>query len=532
MVSLSSRLALTVLCVSVGTFLLEAIVYSEYLFPSSAHDDYVASKNNGWSVQPLSNERYLYKGEEDEEENEADELNKDSKQSARVYIQPEGVADAAEVEEEQQVGSEDDKGREIAEDTGLMDDDSENGAPQEAKQKPRPELTPVELLKQHVQQLRYRYDHAEVNATADNNHNSQQHQHQHINPAATKERLHLTRVKRGSSVVRVNRRDSDATSGGEQMDQDVGYNERPDLSGYHVDTVRGPVFNFATQNSANRKAQDIKWEYLPASTKREKEKRVIYFLHLHKAGGTTLCDAAKANGMITSPANCNVQYDQRCCGYGDTLYDQQRFARDTKFTFVANEGDMYREMDVEHYRYVTILRDSQSRYRSHWKHTIRAQKGAVQSFSSWWQLQPDNWTTRKICGTACIHVPKFRITRRLFEMTVDRLGKFEDIMILEEFNSTYTQFAHHVGWEKLPVPLLEKKSKYESAISFRNAEEAQWGPLMSVLDDTLMEIARQRSRGVVKPVLTDERVAALSAYFEEGPRLDCKNPCCGMCSAY
>jgi hypothetical protein len=99
--------------------------------------------------------------------------------------------------------------------------------------------------------------------------------------------------------------------------------------------------------------------------------KIVYLLHVHKSGGTTLCNVARHNLLSATRTNCNVQGDQRCCGYGDSLEAQQIYYQSSKYDFVASEGRMYQAMDLEHYSYIVVLRNSQQRYFSHWKHARR-----------------------------------------------------------------------------------------------------------------------------------------------------------------
>ena len=104
--------------------------------------------------------------------------------------------------------------------------------------------------------------------------------------------------------------------------------------------------------------------------------KLVYLLHIHKSGGTTMCRLAKANGLSTSKYNCNVQRrDQRCCGHNDTLDAQIQYFYTSPYDFVASEGIMYEAMDTEHYVYIVVLRASQERYFSHWKHARRFWSG-------------------------------------------------------------------------------------------------------------------------------------------------------------
>ena len=99
--------------------------------------------------------------------------------------------------------------------------------------------------------------------------------------------------------------------------------------------------------------------------------KIVYLLHIHKSGGTTMCQMARYNRISASATNCNVQIDQRCCGKDDSKEAQTKFAQTSRYDFVASEGRMYEGMDVEAYRYILVLRKSQERYFSHWKHARR-----------------------------------------------------------------------------------------------------------------------------------------------------------------
>ena len=72
----------------------------------------------------------------------------------------------------------------------------------------------------------------------------------------------------------------------------------------------------------------------------------VYFLHVHKSGGTFMCHFAKQNGLAVSSHNCNVQTNQRCCG-GNSASEHYRFAAATPYDFVANERYMYAAMATD-----------------------------------------------------------------------------------------------------------------------------------------------------------------------------------------
>lgn len=268
---------------------------------------------------------------------------------------------------------------------------------------------------------------------------------------------------------------------------------------------------------------------LPKHTNISREKRIIYFLHIHKSAGHTICAAARVNNMRTSVYNCNVQRNQRCCGDGDSLNAQQAFAKHTSLTFVANERDMYEAMDLQHYRYVVVLRTSKSRYHSHWRHAFRANT-TNEDFYSWSNRQPDNWNVRKICGTRCMSTPKYRITREQWDYTLARLLQFSDILFVENFRESFETFAEQVGWTKMPAVSFDHHDESPSGYP---SLRGNWDSYMTTLDDVLYGLAVQRYGGYQEPSLSADEDRLLDQYFQYGKRQACMNPCCSSaCSSY
>ena len=217
--------------------------------------------------------------------------------------------------------------------------------------------------------------------------------------------------------------------------------------------------------------------------------------------------------------NCNVQKDQRCCGNEDSINAQVRFAIDRKtsrFEFVACEKEMYDAMVTDYYDYVVTLRESMSRYFSHWSHVrrlavlnplykynnkkknnrnsngnsnsnnysnhndirtrtrvlprnindvhdkyiTRQGKIPVGNFNTWFNYQPDNFNIRMICGTRCTNIPKFQITPELFEYTLQRISLFSHVIFLEDMKDTYETFRKSMGWNKKTIVHENKNKEY------------------------------------------------------------------------
>jgi len=187
--------------------------------------------------------------------------------------------------------------------------------------------------------------------------------------------------------------------------------------------------------------------------------RIVYFLHVHKAGGTTLCSAARANLVYANYLDdCNVASLKRCCG-GNTTEKHRQFYETSPFQFVGNEWPMYDVVDTERYRYVVTLRDSVSRYRSHYKHDLKISNlKKVGQFPNWMKAQPDNFNLRMVCGDRCLQRARFQLTRGDLDYTVEKLrDDFDSIILMEDFNFTYTKFASKLGWTTWPGQKNQKK---------------------------------------------------------------------------
>ena len=230
--------------------------------------------------------------------------------------------------------------------------------------------------------------------------------------------------------------------------------------------------------------------------------RVIFFVHIHKGAGTMFCSFADMNGAtVNKQQNCNVQQDQRCCGNSDTIDAQVEYAKQTMFDVVAIEREMYETMAPDYYDYVVTLRESQSRYYSHWKHLRRmmpigpgVQTGGfgdsswiygtnvildidikkrnvpigmdpLGNFTQWYEGQPDNWNTRILCGPRCRPQSKFQITESLFHYALTRLEIFSHFLFVEDMEASYNKFAAHYNlrvYSDIISSQAEKKLKHSN----------------------------------------------------------------------
>jgi hypothetical protein len=191
---------------------------------------------------------------------------------------------------------------------------------------------------------------------------------------------------------------------------------------------------------------------------------------------------------------------------------------------------MYEAMDTDRFRYIIVLRKSLSRYISHYKHAYRA-FNFQETFSVWWQTQPDNFTFRKICGTRCQNISKYQLSPEIFQYTLARLSKFEDFAFIERFKDSLLQLSRRIGWSKKPS-FVQNSDEHDDAF-YPHINEQDWDPMMSALDDALYEYAEQLFDGVATPSFSAATEKRMNDYFAKGPLQACETPCCSpVCSLY
>eukprot|EP00968_Pinguiococcus_pyrenoidosus_P001280 scaffold57_cov254-Pinguiococcus_pyrenoidosus.AAC.33 len=273
---------------------------------------------------------------------------------------------------------------------------------------------------------------------------------------------------------------------------------------------------------------------------RSSSDRIIYFLHLHKAGGSYVCALAGKNGARHTPTdNCNVYVSAAgaqvaramghpCCG--DTVAAQRSFAAKSSLTFVANEFDLAPEMDVDSFVYVTQLRPPLERYVSHFMHVSRAFSRSF-DFDDWLLRQPDNWYLRKLCGRQCSEVPRGRLDQSHYEIAKGKLEKFEVVLLLEDHAGNNVLFEAVLGWMQHP------ESKVNAAPASQTVNGTQH-------KDALVERAKNKKfEDMVAwdallyyyaEYLHYQQVGKARSWQEYSERnKECTGPCCSTaCSQY
>jgi len=194
-----------------------------------------------------------------------------------------------------------------------------------------------------------------------------------------------------------------------------------------------------------------------------------YFIHLHKAGGTTLCHQARAvNGMNVPLRNCNLPGDgprtlaDGLSGDGNRKLSceaRAQYMTEHCIHFFAAERWLDSELCPDRFFYVTVLRDPIKRIESNCRYEYIQPPDALKWLTAETYLPEetrvyigtaavDNFYIRTLCGPDVFHLPYGSITRAHLETAKRRLAAFEAVLILEEYEKGIVQLERLVGWKK------------------------------------------------------------------------------------
>jgi hypothetical protein len=193
-----------------------------------------------------------------------------------------------------------------------------------------------------------------------------------------------------------------------------------------------------------------------------------------------------------------------------------------------------------------------------------------------------------ICGSRCIDVPKYQLTKELFNYTLERIWyNFSYIIFVEDMEESFSRFATAYGWNNDTNgndSISSTKTRTKPAIQQQHQQQRDqttatqtkkssssslrgWDPYMSVLDDALYEFAKRKyyydiridnatnnnsnnsnteganssssdlsasSSSLASLPLSEKfkNPALIDQYFREGHSRNCTNACCGVCSKW
>jgi len=194
-----------------------------------------------------------------------------------------------------------------------------------------------------------------------------------------------------------------------------------------------------------------------------------YFIHFHKAGGTTLCHQARAvNGMNVPLRNCNLPGDgprtlaDGLAGDGNRKLScaaRAQYMTEHCIHFFAAERWLDSELCPGRFFYVTVLREPIKRIESNCRYEYVQPSDALKWLTAETYLPEetrvyigtaavDNFYIRTLCGPDVFHLPHGSITRAHLETAKRRLAAFEAVLILEEYEKGIVQLERLIGWKK------------------------------------------------------------------------------------
>mmetsp|Transcript_31792 Transcript_31792/g.61240 ORF Transcript_31792/g.61240 Transcript_31792/m.61240 type:complete len:418 (+) Transcript_31792:388-1641(+) len=290
-----------------------------------------------------------------------------------------------------------------------------------------------------------------------------------------------------------------------------------------------------------------------------KKDKIIYFVHEHKAGGTTMCGLASRNHChVTKGFNCNIAKEGfvQEISFVGTTKQQQNYAQAKLHChgFVANEFPLPDELwygNTSRYVYFTMMRDPLLRLRSHYQEACRKAHKRQPSLDPnmhkcanidvFWETNPDNWITRQFCGRTCSYIPRGQLSIEELDKAKANLDKMDFVLILEMFDDAKHLLQNKVGWK-----YVDKHSNQgKQAVPGVEGNQERLREL-TLLDGKLYEYATLKFLKALQEVeggdewRYQEKLDAFQKLEEEGYSDDfktklqgfqskagsCKNPCC------
>mmetsp|Transcript_1815 Transcript_1815/g.4205 ORF Transcript_1815/g.4205 Transcript_1815/m.4205 type:complete len:518 (-) Transcript_1815:475-2028(-) len=266
-------------------------------------------------------------------------------------------------------------------------------------------------------------------------------------------------------------------------------------------------------------------------------RRLGYFLHIHKGGGTSVCKSMKAYGENTYKGNCNMgePHSRANLASGSLATQKKLFDRMLGIgrTFVANEWMLPSQiLKQPGLVYITLLRNPLARTESHYAMAMKQAISKIESDSLYasclWGPQlpdyktisskrpressrnriyfarnsPDNWQTRALCGTPCAAVPFGALRKKHLTIAKKNLVRvFDAVGILEQYSESMNLFrnvlqievnntedlhlgTHHSG-ESFVDAAIGKAVNSTSVVNF-----LQWFYAVNLLDIQLYNFGR------------------------------------------
>lgn len=232
--------------------------------------------------------------------------------------------------------------------------------------------------------------------------------------------------------------------------------------------------------------------------------RRVYFLHLHKVGGTSLCHLARhasTNHLAAPDRNCNLLGDGPrtlelgAHGYANVAWEthcetRAAYAQDLQFLAVERWFDAAYFDDVTcraRFFFVTCLREPLARLRSHlafenittadamrWSGATDVTRGDPVRRGT---AVVDNFYIRSLLGReAFFGIPAGDVTSAHLHRAKATLAQFDAVLILERLDASLRQLYVKLGWCAASLHLHKSKEphmKLDDALITRNRPDVE-----------------------------------------------------------
>ena len=182
-------------------------------------------------------------------------------------------------------------------------------------------------------------------------------------------------------------------------------------------------------------------------------KHLSYYLHIHKSGGSSVCDLARANLPNTFSRHCNLPLEEAPFYLGNTCDQMYLASWKDGITWLANEGAISC-LVPELFNYYTMLRHPHDRAFSDFMHSkhlasYQARQFAISgappsSFHEWLELTPDNYLTRMLCGGSAVWTPQLNHSHLLCAQA--KLKHFRLVLLVEEMDLSLSMLSLDQDW--------------------------------------------------------------------------------------
>lgn len=173
---------------------------------------------------------------------------------------------------------------------------------------------------------------------------------------------------------------------------------------------------------------------------------MIYFLHVHKGGGSTFINLAKKNGEKFYPenGNANPMENGRIIPFwnyeGQEHYD---FLLNGDYTFIANEGGLGKEHLIHpSIKYVAVIRNPMDILLSNTRHDDRSSKTKVDYSDPSWIRKTPYYKSPLLAY--------FSKNRNLdWDTAMSRAKDFNALIFLDNYREEMKKMFGVAGWHNL-----------------------------------------------------------------------------------